>query len=198
MDYLNHYGIPRFFDTGNLPFFLIRYEKGETIIRPTERTKYLQFIVKGTVSIYAIRRDGSQFPIASGDDFTFLGDVEFVNQDFPTLFAEAKSGVTAIALSLEENKPALDKDLAFLHFTLRSLVKKIELSTMNEAAFAGLEEKLLHYIQYYCSDGLLVHIGKASENLHCSRRQLQRVLRKLTGQGILEKTAKGIYRLVTK
>jgi len=65
---------------------------------------------------------------------------------------------------------------------------------MNEAEFISLEDKLLHYIQYCCHDGLLVHIGKASENLHCSRRQLQRVLRKLTEQGILEKTSKGVYR----
>lgn len=62
---------------------------------------------------------------------------------------------------------------------------------MNEAEFISLEDKLLHYIQYCCHDGLLVHIGKASENLHCSRRQLQRVLRKLTEQGILEKLRKG-------
>lgn len=37
---------------------------------------------------------------------------------------------------------------------------------MNEAEFISLEDKLLHYIQYCCHDGLLVHIGKASENLH--------------------------------
>lgn len=196
MEYVKRYGISRFFDTRDLPFFLIRYEKGETIVHPTEHTRYLQFVVEGTVAIYSIRRDGSQFPIASSDDFMMLGDVEFVNQSLPALFAEAKSDTAAVALSLDENKPALDRDLAFLHYTLRSLVKKIELSTMNEAEFISLEDKLLHYIQYCCHDGLLVHIGKASENLHCSRRQLQRVLRKLTEQGILEKTSKGVYRLL--
>ena len=194
MEYVKRYGISRFFDTRDLPFFLIRYEKGETIVHPTEHTRYLQFVVEGTVGIYSIRRDGSQFPIASSDEFMMLGDVEFVNQSLPALFAEAKSDTAAVALSLDENKPVLDRDLAFLHYTLRSLVKKIELSTMNEAEFISLEDKLLHYIQYCCHDGLLVHIGKASENLHCSRRQLQRVLRKLTEQGILEKTSKGVYR----
>lgn len=166
MEYVKKYGISRFFDTRDLPFFLIRYEKGETIIHPTEHTRYLQFVVEGTVAIYSIRRDGSQFPIASSDDFMMLGDVEFVNQSLPALFAEAKSDTAAVALSLDENKPVLDRDLAFLHYTLRSLVKKIELSTMNEAEFISLEDKLLHYIQYCCHDGLLVHIGKASENLH--------------------------------
>ena len=78
MEYVKKYGISRFFDTRDLPFFLIRYEKGETIIHPTEHTRYLQFVVEGTVAIYSIRRDGSQFPIASSDDFMMLGDVEFV------------------------------------------------------------------------------------------------------------------------
>ncbi|WP_417297644.1 cyclic nucleotide-binding domain-containing protein [Eisenbergiella porci] len=124
MEYVKKYGISRFFDTRDLPFFLIRYEKGETIIHPTEHTRYLQFVVEGTVAIYSIRRDGSQFPIASSDDFMMLGDVEFVNQSLPALFAEAKSDTAAVALSLDENKPVLDRDLAFLHYTLRSLVKK--------------------------------------------------------------------------
>ena len=79
MEYVKKYGISRFIDTRDLPFFLIRYEKGETIIHPMEHTRYLQFVVEGTVAIYSIRRDGSQFPIASSDDFMMLGDVEFVN-----------------------------------------------------------------------------------------------------------------------
>lgn len=194
MDYLNKYGISRFFDTPDLPFFIIRYDKGETIIHPMEHTRYLQFVVEGTVDIYAVRRDGSQFTIASADDFLLLGDVEFVSRDYPILFAEAKSDAAAVALSLEENKPVLDRDLTFLHYILRSLAKKIEQSTRNEAEFLSLEDKLLHYIEYYCPNGLLVHIGKAAENLHCSRRQLQRILRRLTEQGILEKTARGVYR----
>ncbi|MFR8338001.1 MAG: hypothetical protein ACLVAW_15760 [Eisenbergiella massiliensis] len=56
MEYVKKYGISRFFDTRDLPFFLIRYEKGETIIHPTEHTRYLQFVVEGTVAIYSIRR----------------------------------------------------------------------------------------------------------------------------------------------
>ena len=48
MEYVKKYGISRFFDTRDLPFFLIRYEKGETIIPPTEHTRYLQTVRGGS------------------------------------------------------------------------------------------------------------------------------------------------------
>lgn len=193
--YIKKYNINSLFESKNLPFYLMQYEKDEKIIVPLEHTKYLLFIVEGTISIYSIRQDGSQYSISCSNDFTLLGDVEFINKDYPLFFAEAKSQVTALCLSIEDNKAILEKDTIFLHYLLKSLVKKLKLSADNDAKFISLEEKLIHYIKYSCPNETLMHIEKASLNLHCSRRQLQRILKKLVDEKIIIRLKKGVYKL---
>ena len=49
------------------------------------------------------------------------------------------------------------------------------------------------YMKYQCDDHILKRIEKTSEILHCSRRQLQRVLHELVEKDILIKLSKGVY-----
>lgn len=193
--YLEAYALHQLFDTQDLPFFLIQYKKGETIVHPLKLTEYLQFVVSGTVSVYSIRKDGSQYTLSASDDFTLLGDIEFIKNDYPAFFAEAQSEVTAVCLSMEKARKLLDKDVRFLHYLLHSLIKKIEMSSLNEAVLSSLEEKLMYYLQYTCPHNTLTNVGQAADYIHCSRRQLQRLLKKLTGEGTLSKIKKGCYRL---
>ena len=48
-------------------------------------------------------------------------------------------------------------------------------------------------MKYQCDDHILRRIEKTSEILHCSRRQLQRVLHELVEKDILIKLSKGVY-----
>ena len=58
-----------------------------------------------------------------------------------------------------------------------------------------LEERLLHYMDHICENRTLSQIGNAAAYLHCSRRQLQRLLKKFAESGVLVKEERGHYRL---
>ena len=58
-----------------------------------------------------------------------------------------------------------------------------------------LEERLLSYVRYGCEDSVMEGIERATYSLHCSRRQLHRLLAKLCGEGRLERIGKGRYRI---
>lgn len=195
--YLEKHHIRDCFDTKNLPFFLVKYERGEMLVQPLQPLDSLLFVVSGTFSLYSVRQNGSVFYMSSDDKFVLLGDMEFVNDQFTVFYAEAKTDVFVVCLSVSRNRAALNQDLRFLHYLLDSLAWKMHQAAVNETSFPNLEERLLHYLAFNCQNQTLTHIEHTAENLHCSRRQLQRILKKLVDEGRLSRDGKGIYRLKT-
>lgn len=190
---LDEWDIPALFSTPNLNFSLVEYQPGEYLTAPYTKTDRLLFLVRGTVSIRSIRMDGSEYVLRSGDRFTLLGDVEFVTKQLPSFWAQASTPVLALALPLGFYADKLESDVTFLHYLLRSLTDKLMHSTRTEASGGNLEERLLRWMDGSCPDGTLTHMGETAALLHCSTRQLQRVLRHLTETGVLRRVGKGIY-----
>lgn len=193
-DLIEKYKIHSYFNSENLKFSLLSYEKGEFLIESEVEVPYIMFVVEGAVTVYIIREDGTQYTIAENKDFVVLGDVEFVTGDFSPFFIEVIKPVKVIALSIEENRKILKSDTKFLNFLLEAFAKKMKWLVKYDPYSVSLEDKLLHYIQTSCPDMILTKIEKTSKLLHCSRRQLQRVLKNLTEKNILTKEGKGIYR----
>ena len=190
---LDKWDIPALFSTPNLNFSLVEYQPGEYLTAPYTKTDRLLFLVRGTVSIRSIRMDGSEYVLRSGDRFTLLGDVEFVTKQPPSFWAQASTTVLALSLPLAPYESQLESDVAFLHFLLQSVTDKLEHSTRTEASGGNLEERLLRWMDGSFPDGTLTHMGETAALLHCSTRQLQRVLRHLTEAGVLRRVGKGIY-----
>lgn len=63
-----------------------------------------------------------------------------------------------------------------------------------EFVYQSIEERFLYYLKYYCY-GSLKSIEEATNYLHCSRRQLQRILKKLCDEGKMIKEGKGKYKI---
>mgnify|MGYP004561555761 FL=1 len=173
---------------------MIEYEEGETIINPLEKTQYIQFVLEGTLLISFIDQEGRQTIVSQSEELCILGDMEFVDDLKPMFFAEAKTKVKTLALSLKEYKKNLNQDLRFLHTLLNSIASKLKQSSTNQFVYQSVEERFLHYIHYYCEDSLK-SIEEATNYLHCSRRQLQRILKKLCDENILIKEGKGKYKI---
>ena len=193
---LDKWNIPSLFSTKNLSFSLAEYQPGEFLTSPNQETRRLLFLVKGTVAIRSIRPDGSEYVLTSGDRFSMLGDVEFVTKKPPAFYAQASTPVLALTLPLEPYASALEQDVRFLRFLLRSITEKLEQSARAETVGGTLEERLLHWMDFRCPDGTLTKIGETAALLHCSTRQLQRVLRHLTETGVLRRTGKGVYQRI--
>lgn len=193
---LDTWKIPSLFSTQNLAFSLVEYQPGEFLTSPNHESRQLLFLVQGSVTIRAIRPDGSEYVLTSGDRFSMLGDVEFVTKKPPAFYAQASTPVLALTLPLGTYAAELEQDVRFLRFLLRSITEKLERSSHAESVGGTLEDRLLHWMDFRCPDGRLTKIGETAALLHCSTRQLQRVLHHLTETGVLRRTGKGIYQRI--
>lgn len=193
--FLDQYQIRSLFSTENLTFRLYQYEKGEILNFLRDSNCFLQFLVSGSVQIYAVHKDGRRRPVCLVEEFTVLGDMEFCGEAPDLFLVEATGKVICIELSLKECRESLLNDNVFLRYLLHSVAHKMAMFSQAEAMFTSLEEKLLYYFRHGCPGQELKGVDAAAMRLCCSRRQLQRLLKSLTERNIVEKLGKGTYRL---
>lgn len=194
--WLNRSGVDGWFDTPGLDFFLERFAKGEYLAAPGQPLQDLLCVVQGTVQIYGLRRDGSLVPVNLSRSPTLLGDMEFVNEGLAPFFAQARTEVLCLCLPLAPNRTRLAGDVRFLHRVLRSFADKLTFFSSVDLPAATTEERVLLYLRQSAPDHTLQGVEAATMLLRCSRRQLQRALKKLCEGGKIQKTGKGCYRLL--
>lgn len=193
--YLEKLRLTERFGTDKLDFFIMKYQRGEFLSQPEQPIKYFQFIVKGSASLYYLDENGSRRNVTVMDSEGLLGDMEFVTGGMPFFYTEALTPVTVLALPMEKNRARLEQDCRFLMYLLKqaSVVKMF--SARNAVVFPRLEEKLIYYLENDCPHRMMTGMETTAARLQCSRRQLQRVVKKLEEQGILTKQERGRYRL---
>lgn len=184
-----------YFDTRDLPFELYQYEKGEILSSPDKPLSGILFLIEGTVQIYGILSNGGKLSVRLMEKPTILGDVEFCQNVQSPLFTEAITRVKCLALPFGSCKEVLDKDVKFLHVLLDSLVQKMVSNSKNEVEMPTLEERILFYFENVFENYQLSGVEAATVQLRCSRRQLQRVLKKLCDEDKIQRIGKGKYKL---
>lgn len=175
-------------------FQLAQFDKKEEIIHQINPRDHLLFLISGTIRISSIRADGSYYPVALLKGNEILGDLEFFLSDVHEYTVEAMSQVTFVILSLHGIRKKLQNDPKILTILATSLALKMENSSMDLSEPADLKEKLLYYLKEKWN-GTLKGTGQCADAMHCSRRQLQRVLAEMVNEGIVKKTGKGVYEL---
>lgn len=193
--YLERFRIGSKFSAPDLQFRLLRFGKGECLTAPYQKLEDILFLVKGSVKIYHLRADGGISPVAFVTPGAVFGDMEFATGHPSAYYSETMSEVLCIGLSLVRYGSRLKEDAVFLNEMLRSLGEKLDMVSSLETSSQSLEEKVLFYLEFFCPDGCLHSVNDAVIQLHCSRRQLQRILKKLCGTGQIEKQRRGTYRL---
>lgn len=183
------------FDTPNLEFQAYQYEKGEYLTTPGGPLQNILFLISGTIRIYGVRQDGSMSPVTQSSNNTLIGDLEYHDNGTSGFFTEARSTVICVSLSINRYRTLLDRDLRFLHVLLASCSVKLRSFASFDTAAHTVEERILMYMQNSTPTKEINGIEKAVINLRCSRRQLQRTLKKLCENGRIEKIDKGRYRL---
>ena len=174
---------------------LVQFDKGEILNNPLQLLSCFYIIVRGSVSIYHLTEDGSIRYISKAASGTLLGDIEFSGAGNLSLYIEAAETVLCLAVPFRENQSVLENDPVFLRFVLGQLAAKLSLSAVMTASAQTLEEKLLFFLRKVQPDHAIYSVNYALQPLHCSRRQLQRVLKKLCDEGLVVKTGRGCYRL---
>ena len=100
--------------------------------------------------------------------------------------------IIAAAVDLRRYGKALREDRKFLSMTVQRMAMKFEAISLETAYSRSAEDRLLSYIERTCG-GHLTNASQAASVLHVSRRHIQRMLRKLSEEGILEHKGRGSY-----
>lgn len=184
-----------YFDTEELDFLVIHYQQGEFLSEPEKPVLYFQFVVRGSAALYYLDENGVRRNVVVMDGEGLLGDMEFAIGNIPIFYTEALTPVTVIALPIEENRSKLEKDCRFLMYLLRQAsMIKIFVSRYS-VVLPRLEERLLYHLQNECPHQTMIGMENTAVKLKCSRRQLQRVVKKLEEQGRVKKQGRGCYQL---
>ena len=174
---------------------LVEFEKGELLNDPLQPLSQFYILVEGSVSIYDLTEDGLIRYISQAGRGTLLGDMEFSGMDKLPFHTEAVEHVLCLSLPFRENQSVLENDPVILRFVLRQLAQKLSFSTVMTVSAQTLEDKVLFYLRNVQVDHEISSVNRALQALHCSRRQLQRVLKKLCVEGVLYRAGRGHYRL---
>ena len=177
---------------------LLRYEKGELVTSPIPEERLFQVVVQGSLNIYLIRDDGGCCSLSTGKTDYLLGDMELFHPGGSSIYTEAAQPLLCLALSINRNREELLADALFLQMICRSLTEKMAAITALDAAPGSLSQRVLFYMRHKCPGGVLKGLEREAFHLHCSARQLQRILNQLEQQGEVVKTGKGTYRLTVE
>lgn len=180
----------------DIDFCLTEYEKGELVSSPFQKELLFQIVEQGSINIYFIRDDGTRYSLSNGTEDYFLGDMDIFYPKNSNIYAEAAERLTCISFSIEKNRETLLANNKFLELICSSLSAKIGTMTAIDAAPASLTERVMSYMKYKCSDGTLKGIEQAAFHIHCSARQLQRILNQSETAGLVKKLGKGTYKLM--
>lgn len=175
--------------------FLLQYEKGELVTSPYQREALLQVIVSGTAKIYLIRPDGERYSLSEGGHGSLFGDLELFRPQSEELFAEADGVLLTLAVAIAPNREKLMDSAPLLRLLGQNLSDKLRELAGTGSSQSRLSERLLGYLRFRCENGILKGLENAAFHLHCSPRQLQRVLNRLEQEGVVEKQGKGCYAL---
>lgn len=174
--------------------FVIEYEPGEIVSSPDTRDRLFQIIVSGSIRIYYIRSDGSRYSLSVSERDEILGETAFFRGESREVFAEASEKTACLAFDICENRSELLGNAELMRVLAESLTGKIEAIMLQNTALS-LQERVLSYMRYRCENGNLKGVEQAAFQLHCSPRQLQRILNAFEAEGLIRKTGKGSYLL---
>lgn len=163
---------------------------------PFQDEMLFQIVEQGSINIYFIRDDGTQYSLSNEAVDCFLGDMDIFYPKSNNIYAEAVEKLTSISFSIEKHRETLLANNKFLELICNSLAGKMGALTTIEAAPVSLIERVMSYMKYKCQDETLKGIEQAAFHLHCSARHLQRILNQCETDGLVRKLRKGTYKLI--
>lgn len=196
--YIEKNKIHEYFKVCHPDFMLFRYEPGELLTNPFSPSKYLQFVVEGTLLMYDMPDEDSTIVLqTSYNEVGLLGEVELIDTQFVPFFVEASSVVYSVAFDLELHRSQLLEDPAFLLKLCKSLATKLNGAVVSSSSLP-LKKRIANYINYSYSEGYIKNISAIAKMLNASNRQLIRVLKQYCEEGVLDHESKGTYKILKK
>ena len=180
----------------NVSMFICEYEDGELVVAPFKENNLFQITISGSLSIYFIRNDGSSYHLAYSEIDSFLGDNELFDTVNHGVYGEASGTLKCLAFPVKDSKEVLLENAIFLRMLAKTLSERVKFIALQDAAPSSLSERVISYMSYISESKSINGVEKTAYQLHCSSRQLQRILNDLEKSGTIKKIGKGSYELV--
>ena len=100
-----------------------------------------------------------------------------------------------LVFSVAGNEENLLANNQVLRLICRNMSDKLLAATMCDAVSSSLSERVWNYMQFKCENGILKGLEKTAFQLHCSERQLQRIMNGFQSKGMVKKIGKGTYQI---
>lgn len=175
---------------------IIEYEKDELIAQPLKQLTSFIFLVDGSVKIYGIDNDARIINVQSSTENTFLGEMEYDGFVSYPFYVQANDVVLTIDIPFRDNRRSFENDLKFYKYRIHQLATNLSNSAKINIIAKSLQERLIQYFKD--NNNYIDSVNETMINLHCSRRQLQRVLAKLLETNQVVKIGKGRYQYISK
>lgn len=181
---------------------LKKYTHGDMIITYKDPMAFVCFVVQGKVKVYMQEANGRSLLFRFQKPISLLGDAEILNDKMASAYVEALGHVEIIQVPMAIVRQYLLDQPAFLLLTIKQLSDK--LYTISQASGTNLSYPVnVRYASYLLSvtdTEIKSHVQEISVSdnkviatlLGTSYRHLNRVIKQMIDEGIIEKSGKHI------
>ena len=124
-----------------------------------------------------------------------LGEMALFEENNTTVFAQTVTDVICLAFLIAGNEEKLLTNNQFLFMICKNIAGKLSAAMMRDAVPSSISERVWNYMQFKCDNGVLKGLEKTAFRLHCSERQLQRIMNEFQSKGMIKKIGKGTYQI---
>ena len=171
---------------------LYRFDKGETLITEGTISKYLYFLVDGTVMVFSNASDNRTILIDYAQPVVPLGEASSLWGLSPNNNVQAFTDCLCVCISLEDYQEALQNDVVFLKNICQTLSLRLN-SGINLAISLteSVESRLSKFILTYEKNGIFsFQLTICATILNVSYRHLLRTITNFCAEDILVKKKK--------
>ncbi|MCD7035141.1 cyclic nucleotide-binding domain-containing protein [Metabacillus sp. GX 13764] len=201
--YMKAFQLDSIFNQKVQPYMkLAHFNRQEIICSQGGISEHLYVLVEGKVKVFTTSPEGKTLILSFKKPLELIGDIEFVRGTSTVNTVEAVSAVTMIGIPYRELRKYAGEDPAFLQFLLGIITDKfyIKSSTLQFNMLYPVEVRLASYLLSVSYDDETFLTGRhSSKNLRdaanligTSYRHMNRVIQQFCGDGLIERTKKGI------
>ncbi|WP_226579814.1 Crp/Fnr family transcriptional regulator [Halobacillus litoralis] len=174
------------------------FQKGDVLFTTGEELTELYFLVEGKIKIFTVTLEGRSLINRFKTPLALLGDVEYIRGTSVLNSVEAISDGVMLAASFADVKELEKSHPALVRFLLEKVAEKFYTASQATSMHMlyPVEVRLASYLLSISSDGegTVFHEEMRTENLTelaewigTSYRHLNRVLKKMTSEAIIER-----------
>lgn len=199
---INEYAINNMFNAADVPFELRLYDQGELVLREGEAMDNLLFLVDGKVKISSSIETGKALLLRFCEPLSIIGDVELIQKIVVQSQVEAVSQSFFIALSFTYIEEHAMNEPKFLQSLLTHVTYKLKTCTAASRVnlLASVENRFASYLlttlnaeHEYSKEIKTKNTQEMAELIGTTSRHLNRIILKLSEQGMIQKQGDSIY-----